>query len=122
MRRATSAALVLAALLALVASPSFHAHSAGKPGAPAVVAASGTIGFAAGAEPGAAPHDAALCPICRALAQARLALRAPAFAGSFVLASTSLPLHLAASEAPTPAPALQSGAPRAPPGPSAAAA
>lgn len=116
MRRTTSAALVLAALLALLTSPSFHAHPAGTAASPAVTAA-GT-GFAANGA-GGAPHDANLCPICRAIAQARLALRAPTCAGSLVLASRSLRLQLAAPDAPAPAPALECGAPRAPPAASA---
>ena len=119
MRRTASAALVLAALLALLTSPSLHAHPSGTPAVSPAVTAVGAAGFAADNGGGAPPHDASLCPICRAIAQGRLALRAPACASSLLLASASLRLQLAAPDAPAPAPALESGAPRGPPASSA---
>ena len=117
MRRATSALVALAALLALTATPSFHTHSARPSGA--AFAARGASLLAAERERGQPPHDADLCPICRAGAQARLALRAPARGVSLDLADASLPLQLRELTAPARAPALRSGAPRAPPASSA---
>jgi len=117
MRRATSTLVALAALLSLSATASFHTHSARISGA--AFAAPGASLLAAKCERGQPPHDADLCPICRASAQARLALRTPARAVSLDLTDASLPLQLRELAAPTRAPALRSGAPRAPPASSA---
>lgn len=115
MRRATSALVALAALLALSATPSFHGHLASP--AASAIAAPGAGAFAAEGERGRVPHGADLRPICRAGAQARCAL-VVARAG-LALADASLPFHLPAPAAPARAPALRSSAPRAPPAPSA---
>jgi hypothetical protein len=123
MRRSTSAALVLAALLALFASPYLH-HPAGETiAAPAIAghAAPDAGTIRADRDHGPRPHDHDLCPICRATAQARLALRAPTRAVSLVRADATLPIHLATPVTPSPAPILSSGAPRAPPARSSAA-
>jgi hypothetical protein len=116
MRRITSAALVTAALAALLASPSLH-HPAGEPLAAPAISAHAFAPELCSDREHSAPHDHELCPICRATAQARLALRVPTrLAAPLLEGAGRLPLHVSAAAAPAAAPVLSGCAPRAPPG------
>ena len=93
-RRRAVAGITISALLALSLGQSLHAASAGDvertdPASRAFVAAHDTSSPPA-------PHGADLCPVCRATAQARLAVRAFACAGEIASTGASLRLHLPA--------------------------
>ena len=116
MRRIASAALVSAALAALLASPSLH-HPADEPLAAPAISAHAFAPELCSDRERSAPHDHELCRICRATAQARLALRVPArLSTPFLEGAGRLPLQASASTAPTAEPVLSGCAPRAPPG------
>jgi hypothetical protein len=118
MRRSTSAALVFTAVLALFAGPLLHApaHGIDAPAIAAQAAAPGAGAISGDRDRGPRPHDHDLCPICRATAQARLALRAPARITSLAMeGGGGLPLPRAALAAPPREPVLSNGPARAPP-------
>ena len=117
-RRNAAAWLTLAALVGLCLSQPFHnpapiasAHASGHgpDSASLVVAAGGDLPAQRAA------HDADLCSVCRATAQARLGLRVASTLGELATSGQCLPLHLPAPALASAAPALRNAQPRAPP-------
>jgi hypothetical protein len=112
-RRPAAAWLTIAALLALGLSQPLHASApidAGHFGAgSALVAAANPVASQH------ADHDADLCSLCRATAQARLGVRVCACAGDLTASAARLPLPLPAPELAACAPDLRDAPPRAPP-------
>jgi hypothetical protein len=108
------AGLVAVALLALLASQPFHARAVPAADEGASVAA-GHAG-PRGADPAhAGEHDRNHCLQCRAVAQTRLGVRAPAPADALAARGPALALRDAAPERAHAAPARGRAAPRAPP-------
>jgi hypothetical protein len=112
-RRPAAAWLAIAALLSLCSSQPFHGAT------PIRVATAGPEAsfIVAGSDLPSqhAAHDADLCSLCRATAQARLGLRISACMGELAASGACLPLHLPAAEQAGAAPALRNAQPRAPP-------
>jgi len=109
-----TSALLVASLLSLLASQPFHERSAaGASGAAAVVASGAGAGPDAPRE--AAGHDRDHCVQCRAVAQTRLGLRAPAHDGALASQGPALALHVAAPDRLVAAPEPCVAGPRAPP-------
>ena len=112
-RRSAAAWLTIAALFSLCLSQPFHVSvpletSASSPAASIVAAGSGLPSQRA-------PHDADLCSLCRATAQARLGVRVMACVGELATTGATLPLHLPAPALASAAPTLRNAQPRAPP-------
>jgi hypothetical protein len=112
-RCSAAAWLTIAALFSLCLSQPFHVSvpfeaSASSPAASIVAAGSGLPSQRA-------PHDADLCSLCRATAQARLGVRVTFCAGEISMTGACLPLHLPAPALACAAPALRNAQPRAPP-------
>jgi hypothetical protein len=112
LRRRASAWLALAAFLGLLCAQPFHGSLA-----VATAGASSATQVVAQGDPPAphVAHDPGLCALCRAAAQTRFDLRAPA--ALLAADGSSLPLHLPAPVSPGSAPELRSARPRAPPAP-----
>lgn len=118
-RRLTATWLTIAALLGLCLSQPYHnaapvvsGHGSGHGlDAAALVVAAGRDHPAQ-----RAAHDADLCSLCRATAQARLGVRVSACVGELAAARVCLPLQLPAPELACSAPDLRDAQPRAPPG------
>jgi len=110
-----TSALLVASLLSLLSSQSFHerAASAADAGAPAIVARG--AGEAPGAPVHAGGHDRDHCLQCRAVAQTRLGLRAPAHDGALAARGPELALHAEKTDRPGTAPEPCLAGPRAPP-------
>ena len=112
-RHRAAAWLTIAALFSLCLGQPLHAS------APIAVAngSSQTATLAATNDlaPGQAPHDADLCSLCRATAQARLGVRLSACVGDLTASGACLPLQLPAPELASSAPDLRDAQPRAPP-------
>jgi hypothetical protein len=105
--------LTLAALLSLSVSQPLHAS-----GPLSVASAGAEAAFAVAAnDPTSqhATHDADLCSLCRATAQARLAVRVSAGIGDLAPNGACLRLPLPAPEFARSAPDLRDAQPRAPP-------
>ena len=118
-RRLIATWLTIAALLGLCLSQPFHnaapivsAHASGHGlDTAALVVAAGSDHPAQ-----RAAHDADLCSVCRATAQARLGLRLTSCLGELAATGPYLPLQLPAPELACSAPDLRDAQPRAPPG------
>jgi len=110
-----TSALLVASLLSLLASQPFHERAAGAAasGAPAAVASG--AGAGADAPQQAAGHDRDHCVQCRAVAQTRLGLRAPAHDGALASQGPALALAVAPPDGPVAAPEPCVAGPRAPP-------
>jgi hypothetical protein len=106
--------VLLAGLLAAASAPALHGRFAGSGpfSSPGLVAT--TVGEQ-GAQPVGAPHDAARCPQCRAIAHARTLLQAPGGHGPVGATAVLVLLAPRAPEAPHTAPAAITRGPRAPP-------
>lgn len=126
-RGLTATWLTIAALLGLCLSQPFHnaapivsahgsGHASGHASGHGLDAAALVV--AAGRDHPAqrAAHDADLCSLCRATAQARLGIRVSACVGELAAARGCLPLQLPAPELACSAPDLRDAQPRAPPG------
>ena len=126
-RRLTATWLTIAALLGLCLSQPFHnaapivsahasGHASGHASDHGLDAAALVV--AAGSDHPAqrAAHDADLCSVCRATAQARLGLRLTSCLGELAATGPYLPLQLPAPELACSAPDLRDAQPRAPPG------
>jgi hypothetical protein len=116
-RHRRTAWLLLASLLGLFLSQSFHAPAmtgtAGRGGA-ATAAASLLASDGAPQHPA---HDADACPVCRATTQTRLGLRAPAHANALAANGPELRLCAPLTGPSKLAPELACAHPRAPPTP-----
>jgi len=112
-RRPAAAWLTIAALVSLGLSQPLHASTpidAANLGAgSALVVAANPVASQH------AHHDADLCSLCRATAQARLGVRVSACAGDLTTSQVQLPLPLPAPEQAACAPDLRDAPPRAPP-------
>ena len=110
-----TSALLVASLVSLLLSQPFHERVAAgaAAGAPAVVA--GGAGSDGATPLRAAGHDRDHCVQCRAVAQTRLGLRAPAHDGALASHGPTLALHVAAPDRPVAAPEPCVAGPRAPP-------
>jgi len=117
-RRHAAPWLTITALLALCLSQPLHSAAAivsAHASAQGMDAAA--LAVAAGSDHPAqhAAHDADLCSVCRATAQARLGLRVTSSLGALTATGPCLPLHLPAPALASAAPALRNAQPRAPP-------
>ena len=110
-----TSALLVASLLSLLSSQPFHerAASAADARAPAIVARG--AGEAPGAPVHAGGHDSDHCLQCRAVAQTRLGLRAPAADAALAALGSELALHAEEPDGPGAAPEPCLAGPRAPP-------
>lgn len=111
--RAAAAWLTIAALLTVCLSQSFHATTPPVLATASPAASVVTAGSDLPAQHAA--HDADLCSLCRATAQARLGLRVISSLGALAATGTSVPLHLPAPALASAAPSLRNAQPRAPP-------
>ncbi len=113
LRRPAAAWLTITALFTLCLSQPFHVSvrfESSPSGSAASVVAAGS-----GLPSQRAPHDADLCSLCRATAQARLGVRVMSCVGELATTGACLPLHLPAPALARAAPALRNAQPRAPP-------
>lgn len=111
--RPAAALLTIAALLSLGLGQPLHASAPIDAASSEALATQLTAANPLAAQH--AEHDADLCSLCRATAQARLGVRVSACAGDFTASEAPLPLPLPAPELAACAPDLRDAPPRAPP-------